>query len=166
MKINTTINGKAVSLEAKPNTMLAEALRNAGYKGVKIGCCEGSCGACAVMIDGRPRNSCILPAGMAEGSEILTVEGMGNPENPHVLQQAFVDSGSTQCGYCNPGALIAAKALLDSNPNPTADDVKDALDGNLCRCTGYVKRIDAVLTAAKAGKKADKKPAKRAGGKK
>jgi aerobic-type carbon monoxide dehydrogenase small subunit (CoxS/CutS family) len=166
VKINTTINGKAVSLEAKPNTTLAEALRKAGYKGVKIGCGEGSCGACAVMIDGRPRNSCILPAGMAEGSEILTVEGMGNPENPHVLQQAFVASGSTQCGYCNPGALIAAKSLLDHNPNPTADDVKDALDGNLCRCTGYIKRIDAVLEAAKAGKKADKKPVKRAGGKK
>jgi len=171
VKVNTRIHGKDICLEVKPNTMLAEALRDAGFKGVKIGCSEGSCGACAVMIDGRPRNSCILPAGMAEGSEILTVEGMGNPEKPHVLQQAFVDSGSTQCGYCNPGALIAAKALLDSNSNPTADDVKEALDGNLCRCTGYIKRIDAVLQAAKAGKasktsKAGKKAASRAGGKK
>ena len=162
MKINTTINGKAVSLEINPNTMLADALRDAGYQGVKIGCREGSCGACAVMIDGRPRNSCIIPAGMAEGCEILTVEGLGNPEEPHVLQKAFVESGSTQCGYCNPGSLIAAKALLDRNPNPTAEDVKDALDGNLCRCTGYVKRIAAVLEAAKA----DKKTKKRAGGKK
>lgn len=162
MKINTRINGKAVCLDVKENTMLADALRNAGFKGVKIGCREGSCGACAVMIDGRPRNSCIFPAGMAEDRDILTVEGMGNPDNPHVLQQAFVDSGSTQCGYCNPGALIAAKALLDRNANPTADDVKDALDGNLCRCTGYVRRIDAVLEAAKVSKK----PARRAGGKK
>lgn len=108
------------------------------------------CGACAVMINGKPRNSCITLAGLAEGAEILTVEGMGTPEDPHALQQAFVDSGSTQCGFCNPGSLLAAKALLDSNPNPTIDQVKDALDGNLCRCTGYVKRIDAVLTAAKA----------------
>jgi aldehyde oxidoreductase len=104
------------------------------------------------MINGRPRNSCITLAGLAEGADILTAEGMGTPEKPHVLQQAFVDSGSTQCGFCNPGSLIAAKALLDSNSNPTAEDVKDALDGNLCRCTGYVKRIDAILHAAKAGK--------------
>jgi len=106
------------------------------------------CGACAVMIDGKPRTSCITLAGTVEGAEIITVEGMGNPDKPHALQQAFVDAGATQCGYCNPGSLIAAKALLDSNPNPTAEDVKDALDGNLCRCSGYVKRIEAVLSAA------------------
>jgi len=156
VKLNTRINGTNHCLEIKPNAMLIDVLRQAGFKGVKFGCGEGSCGACAVMINGRPRNSCITLAGAAEGADILTVEGMGNPENPHVLQQAFVDSGSTQCGYCNPGSLIAAKALLDSNPNPTAEDVKDALDGNLCRCTGYVKRIDAVLQAASAGKKTKK----------
>lgn len=156
MKINTTINGKQHCLEIKPNATLLDVLREAGCKSVKFGCGEGMCGCCAVMIDGRPRNSCITMAGLAEGAEILTVEGMGNPENPHILQQAFVESGSTQCGYCNPGSLIAAKALLDSNATPTADDVKDALDGNLCRCTGYVKRIDAVLTAAEAMKKAKK----------
>lgn len=156
MKINTTINGKKHCLEVNPNAMLVDVLRAAGYKSVKFGCGEGMCGCCAVMINDKPRNSCITLAGLAEGAEILTVEGMGNPENPHILQQAFVESGSTQCGYCNPGSLIAAKALLDSNPNPTAEDVKDALDGNLCRCTGYVKRIDAVLTAAKAMKKTKK----------
>lgn len=156
MKLNTRINGKEYCLEIKPNAMLIDVLRQAGFKGVKSGCSEGSCGACAVMINGRPKNSCITLAGNAEGVEILTVEGMGNPENPHVLQQAFVDSGSTQCGYCNPGSLIAAKALLDSNPNPTAEDVKDALDGNLCRCTGYVKRIDAVLQAASTSKNTKK----------
>jgi aerobic-type carbon monoxide dehydrogenase small subunit (CoxS/CutS family) len=150
VKINTTINGKKFCLEVKPNAMLNDVLRAAGYKSVKFGCGEGMCGACAVMINGKPRNSCITLAGLAEGAEILTVEGMGTPEDPHALQQAFVDSGSTQCGFCNPGSLLAAKALLDSNPNPTIDQVKDALDGNLCRCTGYVKRIDAVLTAAKA----------------
>lgn len=150
MKLNTRINGKNFCLEINPNAMLVDVLRQAGFKSVKNGCSEGSCGACAVMIDGKPRNSCITLAGTVENSEILTVEGMGTPEKPHVLQQAFVDSGSTQCGFCNPGSLIAAKALLDSNANPTVDDIKDALDGNLCRCTGYVKRIDAVLHAAKA----------------
>lgn len=156
MKLNTRINGRDFCLEIAPNASLVDVLRQAGFKSVKNGCNEGSCGSCAVMVNGRPRNSCIMPAGLAEGAEILTVEGMGTPENPHVLQQAFVDSGSTQCGFCNPGSLIAAKALLDSNPNPTVDDVKDALDGNLCRCTGYVKRIDAVLQAAKAGKNTKK----------
>ncbi|MDN5280112.1 MAG: aerobic carbon-monoxide dehydrogenase small subunit [Clostridiales bacterium] len=156
MKLNTRINGKDYCLEINPNAMLVDVLRQAGLKSVKFGCGEGSCGCCAVMIDGKPRNSCITLAGLAEGAEILTVEGMGNPQEPHALQQAFVDSGSTQCGYCNPGSLIAAKALLDSNPNPSAEDVKDALDGNLCRCTGYVKRIDAVLSAAKAMKKSKK----------
>lgn len=156
MKLNTRINGKDFCLEVSPNSSLVDVLRQAGFKSVKNGCNEGSCGSCAVMVNGRPRNTCIMPAGLAEGAEILTVEGMGTPENPHVLQQAFVDSGSTQCGFCNPGSLIAAKALLDSNPNPTVDDVKDALDGNLCRCTGYVKRIDAVLQAAKAGKNTKK----------
>jgi aerobic-type carbon monoxide dehydrogenase small subunit (CoxS/CutS family) len=150
MKLNTTINGEKYCLEIEPNAKLVDVLRQAGFKGVKFGCGEGSCGACAVMINGRPRNSCITLAGLAEGAEILTVEGLGNPERPHILQQTFVDSGSTQCGFCNPGSLIAAKALLDRNPDPSADDVKDALDGNLCRCTGYVKRIDAVLNAAKA----------------
>lgn len=156
MKLNTRINGKEFCLEVSPNSSLVDVLRQAGFKSVKNGCNEGSCGSCAVMVNGRPRNTCIMPAGLAEGAEILTVEGMGTPETPHVLQQAFVDSGSTQCGFCNPGSLIAAKALLDSNPNPTVDDVKDALDGNLCRCTGYVKRIDAVLQAAKAGKNTKK----------
>jgi len=156
VKLNTRINGRDFCLEISPNSSLVDVLRQAGFKSVKNGCNEGSCGSCAVMVNGRPRNTCIMPAGLAEGAEILTVEGMGTPETPHVLQQAFVDSGSTQCGFCNPGSLIAAKALLDSNPNPTVDDVKDALDGNLCRCTGYVKRIDAVLQAAKAGKNTKK----------
>lgn len=156
MKLETKINGKDYCLEIKPDAVLVDVLRQAGFKSVKFGCGEGSCGSCAVMIDGRPRNSCITLAGLAQGAEILTAEGMGNPENPHALQQAFVDSGSTQCGYCNPGSLIAAKALLDSNPKPTAEDVKDALDGNLCRCTGYVKRIEAVLSAAKTMNKTKK----------
>lgn len=148
MKLNTRINGRDLCLEIKPNDTLLETLRQAGFKSVKYGCGEGMCGACAVLIDGKPRTSCITLAGTVEGTEIITVEGMGNPDKPHALQQAFVDAGATQCGYCNPGSLIAAKALLDSNPTPTAEDVKDALDGNLCRCSGYVKRVEAVLSAA------------------
>lgn len=149
MNVNTKINGKSYTLEVKPNASLSDMLREAGFKSVKIGCGEGSCGACAVIIDGRARNSCILPAGLAEGREIITAEGLGTPENPHPLQKAFVECGATQCGFCSPGSLMSAKALLDKNSNPTVDEVKDALDGNLCRCTGYVKRIEAVMTAAK-----------------
>jgi len=149
MKLNVKINGKKFDLEVNPNAMLIDVLRDAGFKSVKNGCSEGSCGACAVMIDGRPKNSCIILAGQVQDSEILTAEGLGNPETPHILQRSFVDHGSTQCGYCNPGSLISVKALLDKNPKPTEADVKDALDGNLCRCTGYVKRIEAVLDAAK-----------------
>ncbi len=153
MKLHLTVNGKARTLEIAPNALLLDVLRAAGYKGVKKGCGEGSCGACAVLINGRPRNSCLVFAAQCEGADILTVEGMGTPENPHPLQEAFVKHGATQCGYCNPGSLIAAKALLDRIPAPTAEDVKEALDGNLCRCTGYVKRIEAVLDAASLGKK-------------
>ncbi len=156
MKLNLTINGKKHELVVEPNAVLADVLREAGYKGVKIGCREGSCGACAVMIDGRPRNSCLTLAGTVQNSEILTVEGLGTPENPHVLQQSYTKHGTTQCGYCVPGSLISSKALLDSNPSPTVEEVKDALDGNLCRCTGYVKRIEAVLDAAKIIRKGSK----------
>ncbi len=149
MKLNTNINGKDYCLEIEPNERLVDTLRSAGLKSVKNGCSEGSCGSCAVMIDGVPKNSCIMLSGQAEGSKILTVEGMGTQENPHVLQQAFVDSGSTQCGFCNPGSLISALALLESNKNPSVDEIKEALDGNLCRCTGYVKRIEAIADASK-----------------
>jgi aerobic-type carbon monoxide dehydrogenase small subunit (CoxS/CutS family) len=149
MKLHLTINGTPKILDVDPKATLIDVLREAGYKSVKFGCGEGNCGACAVLINGRPKNSCILFAGQVEGAEIVTAEGLGNPEHPHPLQQAFVDTGATQCGYCNPGSLLAAKALLDRHPDPTEDQVRDALDGNLCRCTGYVKRIEAVLLAAK-----------------
>ena len=149
MKLIVSLNGSRKTLEIAPNEMLLDVLRRAGCKSVKRGCGEGHCGACAVLIDGRPKNSCMVFAAHCEGSEIVTTEGLGTPDHPHVLQQAFVDHGATQCGFCNPGSLIAAKALLDRNPTPSENDVKEALDGNLCRCTGYVKRIEAVLDAAK-----------------
>lgn len=149
MKITATINGTKRTLEFPAHAILLDVLRDAGYKSVKFGCGEGHCGACTVEFNGRPRNACLIFAAQAEGAIILTAEGMGTAAHPHVLQKAFVDAGATQCGYCNPGSLIAAKALLDRNPSPTEADVKSALDGNLCRCTGYVKRIEAVLEAAK-----------------
>ncbi|MBF0408576.1 MAG: (2Fe-2S)-binding protein [Candidatus Riflebacteria bacterium] len=153
MHLNIELNGEKRTLEIQPKDMLLDVLRSAGMKSVKRGCGEGTCGACAVLIDGKPRNSCITFAASCEGSKILTVEGMGNPEKLHPLQKSFIDHGATQCGYCNPGSLIVSKALLDENPNPTAEEVKEALDGNLCRCTGYVKRVEAVLAAAREMKK-------------
>lgn len=166
MKLNVTVNGKECCFEIAPNEMLADVLRREGYRGVKIGCREGSCGACTVMFNGKPRNSCITLAAQAEGADIMTVEGLGNPDKPHLLQSCYVKHGAAQCGFCNPGSLISAKALLDRNPNPTEDDVKEALDGNLCRCTGYIKRIEAILDAAEqlreASKKDTSKPAKAA----
>ena len=156
MQLNCTVNGKACCFEIKPNEMLADVLRREGYRGVKVGCREGSCGACSVMFNGKPRNSCITLAAMAEGADIMTVEGLGNPDKPHLLQSCYVKHGAAQCGFCNPGSLISAKYLLDNNPDPTEDDVKEALDGNLCRCTGYVKRIEAILDAAQQMKKSAK----------
>lgn len=154
MNVTMTINGKKRTFEIDPRTLLLDLLRANGYKSVKKGCGEGSCGACAVLIDGRPKNSCLLFAAQCEGATITTAEGLGTPEHPHPLQTAFVKHGATQCGYCNPGSLIAAKALLDRNPHPTEAEVREALDGNLCRCTGYVKRIEAVMDVASGGKKA------------
>lgn len=149
MKLQLIINGERKSFEIAPQELLLDVLRRNGYKSVKKGCGEGACGACAVLIDGRVRNSCTVFAAHCEGAEVLTTEGLGTPEHPHILQRSFVDHGATQCGFCNPGSLLAAKALLDRNADPTEAEVKEALDGNLCRCTGYVKRIEAVLDAAK-----------------
>lgn len=149
MELHLTLNGEKKTLTIQPKDMLLDILRQAGCKSVKRGCGEGTCGACTVLLDGRPVQSCITFAARCEGSVIITVEGLGTPETPHPLQKAFVTHGATQCGFCNPGSLISAKALLDRNPTPTEEQVKEALDGNLCRCTGYVKRIEAVLGAAK-----------------
>lgn len=156
MNVKLSINQVNQSLSVAPGELLIETLRRLGLMSVKMGCGEGDCGACAVLVNGRPRNACLIFTASVEGAKIVTAEGLGNPAAPHPLQTAFVEHGATQCGFCNPGSLIAAKALLDRNPHPTEADVREALDGNLCRCTGYVKRIEAVLDAAKkmaAGKK-------------
>jgi carbon-monoxide dehydrogenase small subunit len=149
MQVKVTINGKDKILKAEPQENLADALRKAGYLSVKRGCEDGNCGACAVILDGRTVNSCLLFTAQVQGRSITTAEGLGSIDKPHPLQTAFVEEGAVQCGYCTPGMLMSAKALLDKNPNPTREEIKNALDGNLCRCTGYVKIVKAVEKAAK-----------------
>ncbi|HEY3448255.1 MAG TPA: (2Fe-2S)-binding protein [Myxococcales bacterium] len=151
MKFQTKINGLERTLECEPDATLFEVLRANGFQSVRQGCDrEGLCGACTVLLDGRAILSCITPAPKAAGHEITTVEALGTPEKPHALQKAFVEAGAVQCGYCTPGMLLASKALLDENPNPSDEQIADALSGNLCRCTGYVKITEAVKDAAKA----------------
>ena len=148
MDIHTKINGKAVVWKANPGENLLEVLRREGFVSVKRGCGEGDCGACTILVDGDAQRACLLLAGQVEGRELTTVEALGTPDEPHVLQQAFVEHGAIQCGFCTPGMLLSARALLDRNPSPTREEVCEALDGNLCRCTGYVKIVEAVLDAA------------------
>jgi aerobic-type carbon monoxide dehydrogenase small subunit (CoxS/CutS family) len=148
MEIHTNINGRAVVWRANPGENLLQVLRREGFLSVKRGCNEGDCGACTILVDGTAQRACLLLAGQAEGRSLVTVESLGTPDEPHALQQTFVEHGAIQCGFCTPGMLLSAKALLDQNPSPTREDVCEALDGNLCRCTGYVKIIEAVLDAA------------------
>jgi aerobic-type carbon monoxide dehydrogenase small subunit (CoxS/CutS family) len=150
MEIRVTINGERRILVIEPNELLIDVLRKEGYKGVKRGCDEGTCGACTIILNERAVKSCILFAAQANGGSITTIEGIGTREKPHPIQEAFVDEGVVQCGFCIPGLILSAKTLLDRNPNPTKQDVKIALDGNLCRCTGYSGQIKAVLSAAAA----------------
>lgn len=149
--LHFTLNGIAASFAVEPQETLLEVIRNrARLTGTKKGCDLGECGACTVIMDGRAVNSCCIPALMAEGAEITTIEGIGTKERPHPLQQAFVDAGAIQCGFCTPGMILAAKALLDKNPSPSRGEIREALSGNLCRCTGYTKIEEAVNMAAEA----------------
>lgn len=148
MNISLTVNGNIHDVELEGNETLLEVLRALGYKSVKFGCGEGVCGACTVIIDGKAVNSCLIPAVTANGLSIITVEDLGDVQKLSTLQQAFIDAGAVQCGFCTPGMILSAKALLDRNPHPSENDIKDALDGNLCRCTGYVQIIEAVQLAA------------------
>jgi carbon-monoxide dehydrogenase small subunit len=154
---NFIVNGRAYELLIEPRTTLLELLRNEiGLTGTKYGCGTADCGACTVMVDGKPTLSCSTLAMTVRDKEILTIEGVAQGIALHPIQQAFVDYGAVQCGYCTPGMIMTSKALLDENPSPTREEVKEALGGNLCRCTGYVKIIDAVLHAAEsAGKGGD-----------
>ena len=149
MKLNITINNIKKTLDIAPGDILLDVLRREGYYGVKKGCGQGECGACTVLINGAAYKSCLVLAGIAEGKEITTIEALGNPDNLHPIQKAFLEAGAVQCGFCSPGMMLSAKALLDKNPGPTENEIKKALDGNLCRCTGYVKIIKAVKLVSK-----------------
>lgn len=147
--VTLRINGERYDVLIEPATTLLEAVRNeAGLTGAKEGCGTGDCGACSMIVDGRLVTSCLMLALEAEGADITTIEGLARDGMLHPLQQAFIDRGAVQCGYCIPGMIMAGKALLDSNPSPSERDIRDALAGNLCRCTGYVKIVEAIAAAA------------------
>jgi aerobic-type carbon monoxide dehydrogenase small subunit (CoxS/CutS family)/CO/xanthine dehydrogenase FAD-binding subunit len=147
-RLELNINGVLRHADVDARTTLLDLVRRMGLWGVKHGCETGECGACAVLLDGRPVTSCLVPALRAQGRAVQTVEGLGTPDALHPVQQAFVDTGAIQCGYCTPAMELCAKALLDAFPDPSEDEVRDALAGCLCRCTGYVKPVQAVLQAA------------------
>jgi aerobic carbon-monoxide dehydrogenase small subunit len=147
--INLTVNGRKHKVVLEPNITLLHALREIlGYVDVKNGCEKGDCGACTVLLNGKAVNSCLVLAWQADGAEVVTNAGLGNLEHPHVIQEAFADVGAAQCGYCTPGMVIAAKALLDENPHPSEAEIREAISGNLCRCTGYGQIIQGVQVAA------------------
>jgi aerobic-type carbon monoxide dehydrogenase small subunit (CoxS/CutS family) len=148
MEIVLTINGVEKRVDARPSETLLDLLRRLGYQSVKFGCGEGACGSCTVIMDSRPVNSCLVLAVTADGREILTVDGLGTRQSPHPLQTAFVDAGAVQCGFCTPGMILSSWALLERNPDPGEGEIREALDGNLCRCTGYVQIVEAVKLAA------------------
>ena len=148
--VSTTINGDAVEFVCNPSEVLLDVLRDkVGLTGVKEGCGTGDCGACSVTVDGKLVCSCLVLGAEVEGSKVTTVEGMADGNKLHPLQQQFIDNAALQCGICTPGFLVSAKALLDKNPDPSVEEIRFALAGNLCRCTGYDKIVRAVQAAAK-----------------
>lgn len=151
-RIEFTVNGERYDLEVLPNETLLDVIREElGLTGTKKGCDLGDCGACTVLMDGKRVNSCLVLAVDADGREITTIEGLGDPRNPHPLQKAFVEYGAVQCGFCTPGMIVSAKALLDENPNPTEEEIRKGMAGNLCRCTGYTKIVKAIKAASGGG---------------
>ena len=150
--VQTQINGDSIEFLCEPRQSMLEVLRDdLDLTGAKEGCNNGNCGACTIMVEGRPVNSCCMLGVEAEGSKIETIEGVASPEGLHPLQQKFLEHAALQCGICTPGFIMNAKALLESNPNPTEKEVRFWLAGNLCRCTGYDKIVRAVLDAADNG---------------
>ncbi|MBU2567349.1 MAG: (2Fe-2S)-binding protein [Elusimicrobia bacterium] len=149
IKIKTNLNGRQRELAADDYTEpLLDVLRKNGRTGTKEGCKAGQCGACVILINNKPVNACLFPVFRAENKKITTIEGLGKPNNLGVIQQSFLEKGAVQCGYCTPGMVLSTKALLDKTPSPSENEILESLDGNLCRCTGYVKIIDAVKLAS------------------
>jgi nicotinate dehydrogenase subunit A len=149
--ISLTVNGKPAEVNADPDTPLLDVLRNhLGLVGTKFGCGQEQCGCCMVLVDGSPEKSCGKAVSAVAGKAVLTIEGLGTPDRPHPLQQAFLDEQAGQCGYCLPGILVSAKALLDRNPAPTRAEIARALDDNICRCGSHVRILRAVERAAAA----------------
>jgi len=143
------LNGELRKVDVSPWETLLEVLRNKlGATEVKNGCSKGDCGACAVILDERPVNSCLTLALQANGKEVVTLKGIGTEEKLHPLQKCFIERGAIQCGFCTAGHIVSAKALLDKNPRPTRDEIREAISGNLCRCTGYKKIVEAIEGAA------------------
>jgi len=148
--ITLTVNGEERTASVPPETTLLKMLReDLGLTGAKLGCDVGDCGACTVLVDGKSINACLMLVGQVQGRDVATIEGLADLEHLHPLQKTFEDLAALQCGFCGPGIILSAKSLLDQNPNPTVDEIKDNLSGNLCRCTGYTKIIEAVVDAGK-----------------
>jgi aerobic-type carbon monoxide dehydrogenase small subunit (CoxS/CutS family) len=148
--VEIRLNGELVRTEAAAHETLLDVLRKKmGAKEVKSGCAKGDCGACAVLLNGKAVNACLVLAVQASGCEVVTVRGIGTEDNPHPLQENFVKHGAIQCGYCTPGMIVSAKALLERNPNPTREEIREGISGNLCRCTGFKKIVEAIEATAK-----------------
>jgi carbon-monoxide dehydrogenase small subunit len=144
-KIHLTVNGEPYDLLVEPRQSLVDIIRyELGLTGTKKGCDTGDCGACTIILNGKPVNSCLILGVEADGSDILTIEGLQKGGQLHPIQKAFIDHGAVQCGFCTPGMILSAKALLDSSPHPSEEEIKHAISGNLCRCTGYKKIIEAI----------------------
>lgn len=148
-EFHITVNGRECTVNAEPNTILLNVLRDQlDLTGAKCGCNTGDCGACTVIMNGEAVRSCIVPMRNAEGKSITTIEGLADGPRLHPLQQAFIDAGAIQCGFCTPGMILSAKALLDKNPSPTEEEIRTAINPNLCRCTGYARIVEAIKLAA------------------
>lgn len=154
MKVEFQLNGKPITLEVEPGRLLLHVLRqDLGLKGAKEGCGMGECGACTTILNGEAVLSCLIPIARVQGCSILTIEGLETEEGLHPLQKAFVDHGAVQCGFCTPGMILSAKAALDKNASPSEQEIREAISGNLCRCTGYEKIVEAIQSVAESEKK-------------